>query len=178
MKKTDYIKVNRDLNEVMDKVAERLYRDWSECQVPSLEKSQQWVSRTIQSVLFPIDLPSAVIKYHEPKLQEKKWGPMGDMSYSAPEGKQDYARRKPAKTPEPSVERLKQQERMQKANDAWKVLDFELQKEWDSANMKSSRSGVHLFCGVYMSLLKDNKPIPSPLIPTTELIDYYLTRNT
>ena len=177
-KETNYIKVTKDLNGVMDRVAERLYRDWSESPVPSLVKSQQWISKTIQEILFPIDLPSAVIKYREPKLQMKKWGPMGDVSYSAPEGKQDYGRRRPKKSQVPTMKQLKQQERMRKTLDAWRDLEPNLQKRWKFVKIDSNKRGVHLFRGIYLSMLRDNKPIPNPLLPTTEILKYYLTRKT
>ena len=65
---------------------------------------------------------------------------------------------------------------MRQALDVEKETTLEQMEEWDKAAKSFNTNGANLFRGVYMSLLRDGKPIPSPLLPTKELLVYYRRR--
>ncbi len=175
---SNYIQVTKDLDEVLEKLAERLYGDWSQFPVPTLEKSREWVVNTIQEILYPAELSGALIRYREPKLQFTKTGPMGNQSYAQPLEKQPYARRRPTTSPEKTPNRLLQQDRMRQANSAWKQLTPNEREIWDNTSISPILNGILLYRGIYISLLVDQQPIPNPLLPTPELLEYYRHRKT
>jgi hypothetical protein len=65
---------------------------------------------------------------------------------------------------------------MKIASSAWKLAPADIQAQWNQAAIKFNLGGVHLFHGVYLSLLSDNKPIPTPLVPTKKILQYYRSR--
>jgi hypothetical protein len=171
-----YIQVTKNFQPVLDTFASLLYKRITKT-LPKSEKAlRKLISQVLEQVLFPVELSSAKLKYKEPKLQLTKSGPLGNASYAAPKERQDYARRKPAKPYQPTPARQQQQARMQLAIAAWKSTDSDIQTKWNQAAIEFNFAGVHLFRGVYITLLIDNLPIPIPFLPTDELLKYYRSK--
>ncbi|MCX7918817.1 MAG: hypothetical protein N3A72_04240 [bacterium] len=155
-----------------------MYKQLTKKSVKSEKELQKIVYQAFEQVLFPVDLSTATLKYNEPKLQLVKSGPLGTASYAAPKERQDYARRKPAKPYMLTPARQLQQSRMRQATTAWKTTPESIRIQWKQIAEKEHNYAVSLFCGIYMLLLADNRPIPNPLIPNPELLKYYHCRKT
>ncbi|MFB3895553.1 MAG: hypothetical protein ACE14V_04545 [bacterium] len=171
-----YIQVNKDFDEVLDKLAAVLYSKVQNQPVSTQSEFHRLVYESINQVLFPAELDKSKLVYLEPKLQFAKSGPVGTASYAAPIERQDYGRRKPRKPYQVTPARQIQQTRMQIASSAWKSADADIRSQWEQAAGKEPTLGTSLYCGVYMALLADNKPIPNPFIPTPEILEYYHSR--
>ena len=171
-----YIQVTKDFQSVLDKFGTLLYEKIAEEQPTTKEAFIELVEQTIETVLFPIDLDSAKLKYNELKLQYTKSGPLGETSYAASFERQDYARRKPSKPYKLTPKRKQQLERMQQAIAAWKTTAPDEQEQWKQAAAGFSMCGIHLFRGVYITLLINNLPIPIPFLPTQKILHYYRSR--
>lgn len=178
MKKTNpsYIQVNKDFSGVLDRFAVVLYEKSKEKPAGTQSEFNKLVYQSINQVLFPADIDSAKLKYNEPKLQFTKSGPLGTASYAAPRERQDYARRLPSVPFKQTPARRLQQSRMQLATTAWNSIDTATRAKWDRTAKVEQNFTVSLFCGIYMQLLSDNRPIPDPFLPTPELLKYYHSR--
>ncbi|MFB3897631.1 MAG: hypothetical protein ACE14V_15165 [bacterium] len=170
------IQITKDFQEVLDQMVKILYSELAATPLKSEIELKNLVKCILEEMLYPADLTAAVLKYTEPKLQYTKSGPVGNASYASPKSRQDYARRLPSKPYEPTPARQMQQSRMQEAVSAWQSTDAGIQSQWNQAAIAFNLGGVHLFHGVYLALLIDNKPIPSPLVPTPEILQYYHSR--
>ncbi|MFB3896663.1 MAG: hypothetical protein ACE14V_10215 [bacterium] len=172
----EYIQVNRDLSEILDRFSSVLYKKALKLLVWSPYNFNKLVYESINQTLYPAELESAKLLYLEPKLQISKSGPLGNNSYAAPRERQDYARRKPKKAYKPTPARQTQQSRMQLAIKAWKSTEPSIQLQWNQAAMNMQMGGVHLFRGIYIARLVDNLSIPEPFLPTQDLLKYYQSR--
>jgi hypothetical protein len=170
------IQVTQDFQVVLDNVVKILYAELAVTPIKSEMELMKLIDKILESILYPADLTSATLKYKEPKFQFTKSGPVGKTSYAAPIERQDYARRLPSKPFKPTPARQLQQSRMQQAVSAWKSTDANIQSQWNQAAIEFKLGGVHLFHGIYLALLTDNEPIPTPLLPTPEILQYYRSR--
>ncbi|MDI6783662.1 MAG: hypothetical protein QME64_06140 [bacterium] len=171
-----YIQVTKDFTMVVDTFAALLYEKTTEQPPETKAEFIELVYQTINQVLFPADIDSAKLKYNELKLQFVKSGPLGETSYAAPKERQDYGRRKPKTEYKHTERRDPQLNRMKLATDAWNSSAASIKKQWKTTADKEQTTPVGLFSGVYMSLLADNLPIPTPFHPTPELLKYYHSR--
>jgi len=170
------IQITKDFQLVLDNFVRLLYIELANKPVNSEKELHEVVYQVIEHVLYPVDLSSALLKYKEPKMQFTKSGPLGKTSYAAPIERQDYARRLPSKPFKQTPSRQLQQSRMQQAVSAWKSTGADIQAEWNQASKEFNFAGVQLFHGVYLALLIDDKPIPTPCLPTVEILQYYRSR--
>lgn len=172
------IQITKDFGVILDNVVKILYSELGKTPVKSEIELRDLVDGIFGQVIYPGNLTNAALKYTEPKLQLTKSGPVGKSSYAAPRDRQDYARRLPSKPFNQTPFRQLQQTRMLEVVAAWKSSDANIKSQWNQAAIEFKLGGVHLFHGVYLALLIDNKPIPTPFLPTSELLKYYHSRKT
>jgi hypothetical protein len=170
------IPVPMNLEEVLMKLSGPLFERVNQRKFQSEEETKEWLRSIFQGILFCGDLSTAVLRYQQSKLCESITGPLGNRTYIDSQKRGSYARRLPSKSPESTPKRKIQQDRMKLANQSWKTLPDGQKNLWEVVSKPFNKGGVHLFKGIYVSLLVDHQPIPDPFLPTPELMDYYTHR--
>lgn len=173
---TNSIQVTRGLEGVLKSVGRKMYEEWGQGRVGSVEEHQRWVTGTVKKVLMAEELETATIQYRQRKIAESISGRIGEVTYVDSKERQAHGRRLPSKPYKETAKRLIMQELMRRANAEWKKLDKKIKEDWIKAGRGKHIGGVHLFVGIYMGLLVDGEKIPSPLLPTRELMKYYQKR--
>ena len=132
--------------------------------------------KKMMKVFLMVDESNFIVKFDQLKFAESVSVKIGETSYADSDKIQSHGKRLPKKSPEKTPARLVQQDRMRIAESSWKSEDNSIINAWNQAAESLPLNGSNLHHGIFLFLLKDNKPIPSPFLPTYELLSWYNKR--
>ena len=163
---------------VLDRISPKLKVLLEGSHLPTAQDLSQILERALREVFLISDFANVVVKFNQAKIDDSISGPIGKLSYAHSRKIQNYARRRPQNPPKTTPARLAQQNYMRQAISAWKSSNNSIKTAWNDVSASQPYSGTHLFQGVYMALLIENLPIPSPFLPDPTLLKWYFTRKT